>query len=245
MQLTEVTDVLVARRQRPEKFGRMVVWSVAVHAGAAALLLFGPFDWQVVAEEPRTVMMISLAGAPGPRAGGMTPMGGRAISEPEPAPRRAIPPPPPKPRATPVPAARRPQPKPAPKPAPEEEPQPGVTRTETGARGQGFGLATGGSGGTGVQLDVATFCCPEYIEQMVTLIQRNWQSNQGVSGSTVMKFTITRSGSIEGVIIERPSGLLALDLAAERALLLTRLPELPLQFPNPTLTVHLTFEYRR
>jgi len=80
---------------------------------------------------------------------------------------------------------------------------------------------------------------------MVTLIQRNWQSTQGVSGSTVMRFTITRSGSIEGVTIERPSGFIALDLAAERALLLTRLPELPVQFPNPTLTVHLTFEYRR
>jgi TonB family protein len=137
---------------------------------------------------------------------------------------------------------RRPQPQP--KPA-EEEPQPGVTRTETGARGQGFGLATGGAGGSGVQLDVANFCCPEYIEQMVTLIQRNWQSNQGVSGSTLMQFTITRSGSIQGVRIERPSGFVALDLAAERALLLTRLPELPVQFPNPTLTVHLTFEYRR
>lgn len=246
MQLTEVTDVLVARRQRPEKFGAMLAWSVVVHAGAVALLLFGPFDWQLVAEEPpRTVMTISLAGAPGPRAGGMTPTGGRAVPDPTPAPRRAMPPPPPKPRAMPSPTAPVRRPQPQPKPVVEEEPQPGVTRTETGARGQGFGLATGGAGGSGVQLDVANFCCPEYIEQMVTLIQRNWQSNQGVSGSTLMKFTITRGGSIQAVMIERPSGFVALDLAAERALLLTRLPELPVQFPNPTLTVHLTFEYRR
>lgn len=246
MELTEVTDVLAARRQRPEKFGRMVAWSVAVHAGAVALLLFGPFDWQLAADEPpRTVMTISLAGAPGPRAGGMTPTGGRAVPEPTPAPRRAIPPPPPKPRAVPSPTAPVRRPQPQPKPVVEEEPQPGVTRTETGARGQGFGLATGGAGGSGVQLEVANFCCPEYIEQMVMLIQRNWQSNQGVAGSTLMKFTITRSGSIQAVMIERPSGLVALDLAAERALLLTRLPELPLQFPNPALTVHLTFEYRR
>lgn len=245
MQLTEVTDVLAARRGRPEKFGAMLVWSLAAHAGAVALLLFGPFDWQLVAEEPpRTVMTISLAGAPGPRAGGLTPTGGRAVPEPTPKP-RAVPPPPPKPRAVPAPAAPVRRPPPQPKPAPQEEPQPGVTRTETGARGQGFGLATGGAGGSGVQLDVADFCCPEYIQQMVTLIQRNWQSTQGVSGSTVMRFTITRSGSIEGVTIERPSGFIALDLAAERALLLTRLPELPVQFPNPTLTVHLTFEYRR
>jgi outer membrane biosynthesis protein TonB len=120
-----------------------------------------------------------------------------------------------------------------------------VTRTETGARGQGFGLSTGGSGGSGVQLDVANFCCPEYIEQMVTLIQRNWQANQGVVGATLMKFTITRTGLIQGIMVERPSGFVALDLAAERALLVTRLPELPLQFPNPTLTVHITFAYQR
>lgn len=245
MQLTEVTDVLAERRQRPEKFGRMVAWSLTVHVGAVALLLLGPFDWQLVADEPpRTVMTISLAGAPGPRAGGMTPMGGKAVPAPPPAKPRAVPPPPPKPRAMPSPTAPVRRPQPQPKPA-EEEPEPGVTRTDTGARGQGFGLTTGGAGGSGVQLDVANFCCPEYIEQMVTLVQRNWQSNQGVSGSTVVQFTITRGGSIQGVRIEKPSGFVALDLAAERALLITRLPELPLQFPNPTLTVHLTFEYRR
>jgi hypothetical protein len=46
-------------------------------------------------------------------------------------------------------------------------------------------------------------------------------------------------------MVERTSGFMALDLAAERALLTTRLPELPPQFPNPSLTVHLTFEYQR
>lgn len=243
--MTEVTDVIVARRQQPEPFSAMVVWSIAAHLGVLAFLIFGPFDWGVSADEtPRTVMTISLAGAPGPRAGGMTPMGGRAIPEPTPAPPRPVPPPPPKPReaATPTAPVRRPPPQPKPSP---EEPQPGVTRTETGARGQGFGLATGGSGGSGVQLDVSNFCCPEYIEQMVTLIQRNWQANQGVRGATLMKFTINRNGSIQGVMVERPSGFLALDLAAERALLITRLPELPVPFPNPTLTVHITFEYQR
>jgi TonB family protein len=60
-----------------------------------------------------------------------------------------------------------------------------------------------------------------------------------------MQFTITRGGTIERVQVERPSGFLALDLAAQRALLLTRLPELPAQFPNPTLTVHMRFEYSR
>lgn len=240
--MTEVTDVIVARRQRAEPFNAMLVGSLAAHAGVLAFLLFGP-DWRLTDDEtPRTVMSISLAGAPGPRAGGMTPMGGRAVPTPRPeATPRAMPPPPPKPAERVVPTRTR---KPPAQPPPEE-PQTGVTRTETGARGQGFGLSTGGSGGSGVQLDVANFCCPEYIEQMVTLIQRNWQAGQGVRGATVMKFTITRGGSIQGVMVERPSGFLALDLAAERALLRTRLPELPPQFPNPLLTVHITFEYQR
>lgn len=242
--MTEVNDVIVTRQQQPEQFSAMLVWSLAAHAGVLAFLLFGPMDWRLAADEaPRTVMTISLSGAPGPRAGGMTPMGGRAVPTPPPeAVPRAVPPPPPKPREAVVPtrATRRPQAEP-----PPEEPETGVTRTETGARGQGFGLSTGGSGGSGVQLDVANFCCPEYIEQMVTLIQRNWQASQGVRGATVMKFTITRGGSIQGVMVERPSGFLALDLAAERALLTTRLRDLPPQFPNPSLTVHITFEYQR
>ena len=244
--MTEVTDVIVARRQRPEPFRKMLVWSLAAHACVLGFLILGPMDWRLAADEvPRTVITISLAGAPGPRAGGLTPMGGRAVTTPPPeAVPRAMPPPPPKPveRIVPTETPRRPRAAP---PPPKEEPQTGVTRTDTGTRGQGFGLATGGSGGSGVQLDVADFCCPEYIEQMVTLIQRSWQAGQGVRGTTIMRFTITRGGSIEGVMIERPSGFLALDLAAERSLLTTRLPELPPRFPNPSLTVHLTFEYQR
>jgi hypothetical protein len=46
-------------------------------------------------------------------------------------------------------------------------------------------------------------------------------------------------------MVERPSGFVALDLAAERALLITRLPELPVQYPNGTLGIHLTFAYQR
>ena len=245
--MTEVTDVIVARQQRPEPFRGMLAWSIAAHAAVLAFLLFGPMGWSLlVADEVLDpVMTISLAGAPGPRAGGMTQTGGRAVVAPPPESRQvAMPPPPPRPpeRIVPTETPRRPRAAP---PPPPEEPQAGVTRTDTGTRGQGFGLATGGSGGTGVQLDVADFCCPEYITQMVTLIQRSWQANQGVRGATVMRFTISRGGSIEDVMVERPSGFLALDLAAERALLTTRLTELPPQFPNRTLTVHLTFEYQR
>lgn len=239
-----VTDIIVARRHQPERFNTMVIWSVAAHALVIGLLLFGPMDWRIAADEPpRTVMTISLAGAPGPRAGGVTPTGGRAIPTPPPEPAAVAPPPPEPPKQT-IAERTRP-PRRQPRPATTEPPQPGVTRTETRARGQGFGLSTGGAGGSGVQLDVGEFCCPDYLQRMIALIQQNWQSNQGVVGSTVARFTITRSGTIQGVMVERPSGFIALDLAAEQALLRTRLPELPPQFPNPTLTVHITFEYQR
>jgi TonB family protein len=90
---------------------------------------------------------------------------------------------------------------------------------------------------------VGNFCCLEYLEQMMSLIQRNWESKHGVAGATTMQFTITRGGAVERVQVERPSGFFALDGAAQRALLLTRLPELPPQFPNATLTVHMRFDY--
>jgi TonB family protein len=235
----------------------MVGWSVLAHLALVAFFVYMPDAWRgQVDEEPRTVMMISLGGAPGPRAGGMTPMGGRTVQAP--------PPPEPVRRAETPPAAKPPEmalptenvrPRPRPERAPPDatsrtpttgpEPQEGSARAETGARGQGFGLTTGGSGSTGVQLDVANFCCPEYLEQMMALIQRNWQSKHGIGGRTTMKFTVTRGGAIEQVMVERPSGFYALDLAAQRALLLTRLPELPPQFPNPALTIHMHFDYSR
>lgn len=259
--MSAVSDVIVARQRQPQPLGSMLAWSALAHLGLLAVAIFGP-DWRLGAEEPpKTVMTISLGGAPGPRAGGMTSMGGRAIPPPQPdTTPRAMPPPPPRPVERTVPTETTPPPprpverttpaetatrRPRAAPPPTEEPQPGVTRTETGARGQGFGLSTGGAGGSGVQLDVSDFCCPEYIEQMVRLIQDNWQQSQGVRGATVMKFTITRPGAIRDVAIERPSGFLALDLSAERALLRTQLPPLPASFPNSTLTVHITFEYQQ
>ena len=77
----------------------MVAWSLAAHVGIVAFVLLVPDRWRRHADEaPRTVMTISLGGAPGPRAGGMTPMGGRAVQAPPPeAGARAETPPAPKP----------------------------------------------------------------------------------------------------------------------------------------------------
>jgi outer membrane biosynthesis protein TonB len=60
-----------------------------------------------------------------------------------------------------------------------------------------------------------------------------------------MKFVIMRTGTIENVQVEQSSGFLAHELAAQRSLLQTQLPELPVQFPNTSLTVHMRFEYQR
>ena len=252
-----VTDIIVSRAQVSERLNAMIVWSVAAHIALFAFMVFMPESWRGKADDgPRTVMTISLGGAPGPRNGGLTTEGGRTVQAPPPAEpvKKAETPPAPKTpvMALPTKNARivKPQPKEAPKEAAARTPstgQPveGSTRVDTGARGKGFGLTAGGGGGTSAQVDVANFCCPDYLAQMISLIQRNWDSNQGIAGFVVMKFTITRNGTIENVAAEQSSGFAVHELTAQRALLLTRLPELPLQFPNPTLTVHMRFEYQR
>jgi len=251
-----VTDIIVSRALITERMNAMIPWSIAAHIALFAFMIFMPASWRgAVDEGPRTVMTISLGGAPGPRNGGLTAEGGRTVQAPPPEPVKKVETPPAAktPEMTlPTKNARvvKPQPKEAPKEATARtpatgQPQEGSTRVDTGAKGQGCGLSAGGGGGTGVTVDTSNFCCPEYLAQMTTLIQRNWQSNQGVAGTVMMKFTITRAGTIENVLVEQSSGFLAHELTAQRALLLTRLPELPIQYPNQTLTVHMRFEYQR
>jgi len=252
-----VTDIILSRAQTSERLNGMIGWSVAAHIVLFVFMIFMPASWRgAVDEGPRTVMTISLGGAPGPRNGGLTTMGGRTVQAPPPEPVKKIVETPPAPKtpemALPTKNARvvKPQQREAPKEATARtpatgEPQEGSTRVNTGARGQGFGLTSSGGGGTGVTVDTANFCCPEYLSQMVTIIQRNWDSRQQATGSVIMKFTVTRAGTIENVQVEQSSGFVAHELTAQRALLLTRLPELPIQYPNPTLTVHMRFEYQR
>jgi TonB family protein len=254
-----VSDIIAARSRQPEGLNRMVAVSIAAHIGAIALLAAAPTP-DFSDDVPRTVMTISLGGAPGPRAGGMTPMGGRAVQAPapvEPARPRAETPPAPKAPEMALPtkdARMRPQARStqAPRestgrtPSTGEEPREGSARADTGARGQGFGLTTGGGGGTGAYLDVGNFCCPDWLETVVQRIQQNWDSKQNLMGQVTVKFTIQRDGTLTDVQVERPSGFAALDLAAHRAVMVTqRVPALPAQYSNPTLTVHLRFDYSR
>ncbi len=262
-----MTTAIPALSRQPDPSMRTtVVLSVVLHVGVGLWLASS----RGVQRPPREVMTISLGGAPGPRNGGLTQMSGQAAPPPPATPA------PPRPVAAPLAppqAARQPAPPPAAAPAvrqavrptrrpdrnasttaapttraiePAEAVEPGTAPVQTRARGQGFGLSSGGGGTKGVELDVGNFCCPEYLAQMVTLIQRNWQQAQGVTGTTKMVFTIARDGTIDAVSVDRTSGFLALDSAADRSLRLTRqLPPLPAQFSNPSLTVRMYFNYQR
>lgn len=262
--MTDVSDVLRDRMQTPAGMRRMLTVSVAVHLALTSALFLAPGGLlKRAADPPRTVMTISLNGSgEGPENGGMTRAGGRPVQT-------EIPPPTAKPEAVRAPAAKTPDmtvPLPNAKPvkaapaatvkqAPDDargrtptrgaQVSPGSTVADTGIRGQGFGLSTGGGAGSGSSLDVADFCCPEYIAIMVTRIRSAWSQNQGATGTSLVKFTIQRDGSLTNVELERSSGTTPLDFAAMRAVLTTRtLPPLPDAFPNPTLPVHLNFEYK-
>jgi TonB family protein len=256
-----VSEVLVGRSAPPGGLDRMLGASTVAHLALLAIVALVPAGWLGSRpEEEKVVMTISLGGPVGPRNGGLTPMAAKPIQalKPTEAPKAIEPVRPP--------AAAEPemiQPtKTAPKkteapiktnklpdaksrtPTTGEEIRKGSAIAETGARGQGFGLTNGG-GGTGAQLDIGDFCCPEYIVTMQDLINRNWSSKQNSDAVTLMKFTIQRDGTLTGIQVERSSGRPDLDFTAQRALMLTKLPPLPPGYTNPSLGVHLTFEFQR
>ena len=147
-----VTDIIVSRSREPEGLKTMIVWSIAAHIALAAVAVFvgGPR-----AEAPRQVMTISLSGAPGPKTGGQTQIGGQAVQAPAPPqePVKPIPPPPAPKEAMSLPDPKvRQRQQPKPKQAPPEAtaknvstgevPREGTTKVDTRVRGQGFGLSS-------------------------------------------------------------------------------------------------------
>jgi len=261
----DVTDVLRDRAQPDAGLQWMVLASLALHGALATTVLLAPGGWfRRPPPAPRVTMTISLNGSgDGPRNGGLTAVGGRPV--------QVQAPPPAAPKREPIlpPAAKTPEmtlPRPGVKPtkavasppvtqAPDEargrtptkgaETSPGSSLAITGARGLGFGLASGGGPGTGSSLDVENFCCPDYIAVMVERMRSNWNQNQDGTGHVLVHFTIYRDGSVRNVSLEKSSGSASLDVAAQRAVLVTTtLPPLPDAFPNPTLGVRLDFQYK-
>jgi protein TonB len=260
----DVTDVLRDRMQTPAGLQKTVSVSIAVHLAVAALVIVGRGGLLHRNSAPPTLMTISIAGNAGPENGGMTALGGRPVQEvtpPDEAPKREAVRAPaaktpemtmPAPNARTVKASTAPSVKQAPDqargrtPTKGKEPAFGSAIAETGVRGQGFGLSTGGGAGSGSSLEITgDFCCPEYLATMVARIRSAWNQNQGAHGTSLIRFTIKRDGSITDATIFKPSGLVTLDNAALRAVLATRtLPPLPDAFTNPTLTLRLSFEYQ-
>ena len=258
-----VSDILDLRTRQSEGLSRMVVVSLAAHVALLAAVVLMPADWRSgKTKEKLRPMFISLGGSVGPNAGGMTQLSGRSV--------QAVAPPDVKPKVEPPPAAKAPEmsvpdpkltPKPrsstkiekpvdkssSRKPTTGPEVKTGDARADTGAAPIPFGgLSTGGGGTGGVQINVGDFCCPEYIAAMNQRITENWNRNQGAAGTAVMKFTIQRDGTMTGIEVDQSSRNPVLDLESRRSLITTRqLPPLPAAFTRPTLTVLLTFEYKR
>lgn len=254
-----VSEVLIARSDKGDGLSSMLGASVVAHVVLVAAFVFVPAWWfGAQFKQPETIMQISLGGPISPDKSGIETLGGRQIQQ-------AVPVEPKKP-VEPVrpPSAKAPEmilptkappktvttnkveakdPKSA-RPTKGAEVQKGSSIAETGAKGMGFGLSSGG-GGTGGHLEVANFCCPDYLVTMASLIKGNWNSQLGAVGKTHVRFVIQKDGRIADITIEESSGVEFMDSYARRALILTKLPPLPAGYSEAALAVHLYFEYTR
>jgi TonB family protein len=252
-----VSQVLVARALKGDGLNSMLGASAVAHIGLVLLFVFLPAAWfGAEHQQPETVMQISLGGPIGEDKAGLNTLGARPTQQLTENPKTIEPVRPP--------AAKTPEmilPTKAPpkkttpnkveakdprstRPTKGAEVQPGTAVAVTNSRGQGFGLSSGG-GGDGGYLEVGNFCCPQYLATMRNAIMANWNSRQGAAGRTHMRFVIQKDGRIVDVAVQRSSGVQALDYFAQRALLLTKLPPLPAGYDEPTLAVHLYFDYQR
>jgi outer membrane biosynthesis protein TonB len=253
-----VSSAIGARTHEDGGIRNMLLVSVAVHVAGIALLMFLPHLVGLGAKEPDVVMSISL-GPPGPPSGGMTGLSSRAVQQATPTPELPRPQPV-RPPAAKTPEMSEPTTKTAPRPPVTRAPREAVSRTPTtGAQeapgrsqvdtkvppSMEAGLSTGGINGTGGQVNTANFCDPQWLGQVVTQIQRNWQSRQQTAASSEIHFTIQRDGALTDISVRRSAGQF-LDLLASRAVQLTRaVPPIPACYPYPTLVVNLSFDYIR
>ena len=253
-----VSEVLVARTPKSDGLSSMLGASVIGHVVLVALFVFLPAAWfGAEQDQQEMVMQISLGGPIGPDTAGLNSLSARPIQQVSET-RKTVEPVRP-------PAAKTPEmiepTKAAPKktepnkvdakdprsnrPTKGAELEKGSAVAVTNAKGQGFGLSSGG-GGSGGYLDVANFCCPDYLASVFAQIKGNWNNRQNANGLTQMRFVIQKDGRIVDVSIEKSSGVQVLDYYAQRALLLTqKVGPLPAAFPDTALVVHLQFEYTR
>lgn len=248
---------------QPDPFSRYFGYALAAHVAFLGVLAFAPQEWLRGQDEAeRNIMYISLGGAPGPRLTGLNPISARPVQEATPEPVRpqfqapAEKPPviaiPDKPAAKPKPPTKTPIQTAAAEPSRSRTPirgtdvREGQARIDTGAQTSGTGLSLGGGEqGTGGETNLANFCCPQYIEDMIAAIYRYWEQNKGVAGVNTVRIVIERDGRISSMELVKSSGVLALDRASQVAVMNRRMPALPREFTEPKLIVRLNFEYKR
>jgi TonB family protein len=78
---------------------------------------------------------------------------------------------------------------------------------------------------------------------MLALIESKWYKPPVPAGTHAqVRFVISSSGRLDGVELEKSSGVPSFDRAVLRALYAANpLPPLPPAYRKPSLTVHLTF----
>ncbi|MBP7779022.1 MAG: TonB family protein [Acidobacteria bacterium] len=262
MTMDAVSQVLAVRHE-VDNAGPMLGVSAVAHVVLAVAVFLVPAAWmgiRVAEEEP--VMTVSLAGPVGPQTGGRQAESRQATQAVAPPTRRPEPVAPPTAKTPEMIEPTKAPPKKNPPSPVKQAPRDAPTRTapSTGAEVRSgdalantgttsrvpFGGTASGAGGTGARIDVGTFCCPQYLAIMQERILRNWESKQQALGTTIVLFTVQRDGTLTDVAVERTSGNASLDFIATRAIRLTeRIPPLPPEYTNPSLTVHLTLEYQR
>ncbi len=141
----------------------------------------------------------------------------------------------------------------------EETPKP-KPKKDTGYKGQADKAEDSQAGGTdvtdqigagtqfgSVAVDNASFQYPYYFIQAFGKIQRNWSNpvaaNQPLS--CIIYFKVIRSGSVLDPDIEKSSGVTAYDRACLRAVQASSpLPQLPTDFRDDIIGIHLEFPYQ-
>jgi TonB family protein len=256
-----VSSAIAGRLRDDESLRKSLTISAAAHAVGLALLVVLPGILGLREAPEQPAMFVSIGGAPGANTGGMTPLSARPVQRAEPKPEL------PRPEPVRPPAARTPDmvdPSKATRTPPRASvttaPKDAASRTPTtgqqvskgasnvdtkGVPTNETGLSTGGAAGN-ANTTTGDFCDPQYLGQMITLIHRNWNPNQGVLGTPVVRFVIQRDGTLTDIGLRQSSGRQILDVVANRAVVLTKaIPPLPSCYPYSTFIVNLSFEYTR
>lgn len=235
-----VSRILLERERRRSALVPFVILAALLHSGAvASVYLAGRLRPARPAHLPGvSVRLIRPEPVPARRPGPA------ARSEPAPRPEPlARPSQPPSPAPEPAPR----QPEPSSRASAEAMPAAGSRATPgptpaPAARSSGRGLSLGDAG-AGPPAIPSDFQFTYYVDRMLGLIEQRWYKPHAPPGSRArVRFTILRSGRLEGIAIEESSGVSSFDRAALRAIYAANpLPPLPHGYTQGSLTIHLTF----